>query len=240
MVKSTVKIFADDTKLFQAVRTKADITQLQNDLNNLVEWSRKWQLGFNEAKCKVIHLGSSNTRHNYEMNTVPLATTTQEKDLGVIVDEELKFHPHVTQAVKKASRMLGLVRATFTCLDEITVPKLFTTMVRPHLEYGNVIWHPRFRRDKLEIEKIQRRATRLIPSLKGLSYEERLRILKMPSLEHRKRRGDMLQVYKILNGIDRLDPSMFFTKVTGSSTRGHSQKMVKSHARLGIRQNVFS
>ena len=71
-----------------------------------------------------------------------------------------------------------------------------------------MIWHPRLRYDKLEVEKVQRRATRMIPSLKGLSYEERLRALNLPSLEHRRRRGDMLQVYKILNGIDRLDPDI--------------------------------
>ena len=80
----------------------------------------------------------------------------------------------------------------------------------------------------------------MIPSLKGLSYEERLRALKLPSLEHRRRRGDMLQVYKILNGIDKLDPGIFFSMATGSNTRGHSQKIAKSRARLGMRQNVFS
>ena len=95
-------------------------------------------------------------------------------------------------------------------------------MVRPHLEYGNIIWHPRYRRDKLEVEKIQRRATRLIPSLKGLSYEERLRALKLPSLEHPRMRGDMIQVFKILKGIDRLDdldPDQFFTMSAESTTR---------------------
>ena len=123
----------------------------------------------------------------------------------------VKFHLLVSQEVKKASRMLGLVHATFTCLDETTIPRLFTTMVRPHLEYGNVIWHPRYRRDTLEVEKIQRRVTKLIPRLKSLSYEKWLRVLRLPSLEHRRRRGDMLQVpvYKV-NGIDRINPSLLF------------------------------
>ena len=240
VVTSMVKIFADDTKLFHSVHSPQHRIQLQNDLDNLVEWSRKWQLGFNEAKCKVIHLGKSNPRHQYVMNDVTLESTADEKDLGVVVDEDLKFHLHVSKAVSKASRMLGLVRATFSCLDESTVPRLFTTMVRPHLEYGNIIWHPRYRRDKLEVEKIQRRATRLIPSLKGMSYEERLRALKLPSLEHRRRRGDMIQVFKILKGIDRLDPDQFFTMSAESTTRGHGLKMMKTFSRLGVRQNVFS
>ena len=234
VVRSTVKIFADDTKLFLEVRSVDGSEKLQQDLDNLVLWSQKLQLVFNESKCKVIHLGTSNTRHTYTMSATPLESTPDEKDLGVVMDEELKFHLHVPQAVKKASRMLGLVHATFTCLDETTIPRLFMTMVQPHLEYGNVIWHPRYKWDKLEVEKIQHRATKLIPSLKGLSYEDRLRVLKMPSLEHCRIRGDLLQVYKILNGIDRVDPSLFFCMVTGSSTRGHNQKMVKSHTRLGM------
>ena len=123
---------------------------------------------------------------------------------------------------------------------ESTVPRLFTTMFRPHLEYGNIIWHPRYRRDKLEVEKFQRRATRLIPSLKGLSYEERLRALKLPSLEHRRRRGDMIQVFKILKGIHRLDPDQLFTMSAESTTRGHGLKMMKTFSRLGVRQHVFS
>ena len=83
------------------------------------------------------------------MNDTTLETTSDEKDLGVTIDSDLKFQAHVSKAVNKASRMLGLVRATFTCIDEITLPKLFSSMVRPHLEYGNVIWSPRYRRESV-------------------------------------------------------------------------------------------
>ena len=103
-----------------------------------------------------------------------------------------------------------------------------TTMVRLHLEYGNVIWYPRFRRDSQEIENIQRRATNLIPKLKHLPYDNRLKALKLPSLHHRRRRGDMIQIYNILNEIDRIDRNIFFEQSSGSSTRGHSQKLVKN------------
>jgi hypothetical protein len=240
VVSSTSKIFADDTKLFRAIRIIEDHDVLQQDLDNLVEWSNKWQLGFNETKCKSLHLGSSNQRLNYHMNSQILEDTRNERDLGVYVDEELQFHDHVSKAVAKASRLLGLTRATFTCLDNVTMPRLFTTMVRPHLEYGNVIWHPRFRRDSVEIEKVQRRATKLIPEIKHLPYDKRLRSLKLPSLQHRRRRGDMIQTYKILNEIDRIDSTLFFDISAASVTRGHSQKIVKKHARLGSRQSVFS
>ena len=92
----------------------------------------------------------------------------------------------------------------------------------------------RFRRYKVEVEveRFQRWATKLIHNMKQLPYEDRLKVLGLPSLEYMRRRGDMLQVFKILNDIDRVETSMN----TESSTRGHDQK----HARLGIRQAVFS
>jgi len=98
-------------------------------------------MGFNEAKCDVLHLGSTNPCYEYCMRNTSLEAITEEKDLSVTIDPDLKFHMRVFKAVNKASRMFGLVKAT--CIDETTPPRLFTTMVRPHLEYGNVIWCPR-------------------------------------------------------------------------------------------------
>ena len=99
-------------------------------------------------------MGNSNPSHSYTMTNVSLTIIAEKKDLGVIMDNELKFHKHTAYAVKKASKMLGLFRATFTCLDEITVPQMFMAMVRPHLEYGNVILpSPLDKVDKTEIEK---------------------------------------------------------------------------------------
>ena len=217
-----------------------DREKLQNDLNQLVKWSERWQLGFNENKCKVFHLGNSNQKHTYEMNGTTLDITHAENDLGVTVDEDLKFHTHVVNAINKASRMLGLIRKTFTLLNETTVPRLFTAMVRPHLEYGNVIWHPRYRGDKLEVEKVHRRTTKLIPSISHLPYEDRLKFLKLPSLDFRRRRGDMIHVFKIMNGMDRLDPHNFFIFPPNNNTRGHSQKVFIGRCRLDLRRSVFS
>ena len=173
-IRSTVKIFANDTKILRALHEQEDYSYLQDDLDRLFEWSQLWQLHFNDSKCKVLHMGNSNPSHCYTMSNIPLTKTAEEKDLGVIMDNELKFHKHKAYAVKKASKILGLFRATFTCLDEITVPKIVMAMVRPHLEYGNVIRHPRFQLDKTEIEKVQRRATKLILALRHEPYEARV------------------------------------------------------------------
>ena len=236
------KIFADDTKLFQSMCSPEDQVRIQEDQNRLVEWSQRWQMGFNESKCKVLHLGKENPSWEYHMNGTTLEATSDERDIGVTVDRDLKFHLHVSKAVNKASMMLGLVRATFTYmyLDESTLPKLFTSMVRPYVEYGNVIWSPRYQRDKLEIEKIQRRATKLIPKLREMPYKDRLVALRLPSLHYRRRRGDMIHIYKILKGIDRIDPSRFFMVSDQAITRGHSLMLLKQRSGSSLRQSVFS
>ena len=104
------------------------------------------------------------------------------------------------------------------------MPRLFTAMVGLHLEYGNVIWHPMFRRDSVDIEKVQRRATELIPEISHLPYDKRITAIQLPSLQHRWRRGDMIQNYKILNVIDRIANAVFFELSGASVNRGHSKK----------------
>ena len=158
----------------------------------------------------------------------------------MFVADALKFRDHVYYTVNKASRLLGLIRMTFSCIDKDTLPRPFTTLVRPHVEYGNIIWHPRYRIDKIQIKKIQRQATKLISHLRHLSYEERLQALKLPSLDFRRRCGDMIQVFKITNGLDRLDPEIFFLRAEGRYTRGHKDKLLMRHSRLEIRKNMFS
>ena len=112
VVSSTTKIFADDTKLFRAVQTIEDHPDMQLD----PDWSHKWQLGFNEAKCKSLHLGSSNQRLKYQMETEILGDIRIEKNLGGFIDEELKFYAHISKTVKKYITLVMLNRATFTCL----------------------------------------------------------------------------------------------------------------------------
>ena len=81
-------------------------------------------------------------------------------------------------------KVLGLIKKSFAILDKRTLPLLYKSLVCPHLEYGNVIWGQLFRGDIIAIENVQRRATKLIPLLKDLTYEERLRALNLPSLAH--------------------------------------------------------
>ena len=239
-----VRILADDTKMYKGIPSYAVHAEVQSDFSELENWSDRWQIGFNKGKCNVMHLGYNNPKHTYYMsdnnNTqVPLSETTAEKDLGVIVDNKLNLHEHVATATKKANSILGTIKKTFSCLDIVMIKKLFVSLVRPVLEYGNCVRSPRFKTDITNIEQVQRRATRLIPELRDKSYKDRLKQLKLPSLFHRQKRGDMIQTFKIIKGFDRIPADKIF-KFSSSVTRGHNFKLQKQSCRLDVRKYFFA
>ena len=129
---------------------------------------------------------------HYPHHRQQLEQVDEEKDLGVLIDNELKFHKQTAMTIKKGKSVLGLINKSFAVINKRTLPLLYKALVRPHLEYGNVIWGPFFRGDIIAIEKVQRTASKLVPLLKYFTYEERLRTLDIPSLAHRRRRGDMI------------------------------------------------
>ena len=194
-LSSASKIFADDTKLYRSVKLPEDNELLQQDISATTSWSTIWQLPFNIPKSHSLHLGYSNRRHQYTLNGQLLEATREEKDLGVIIDDQLKFRNHAAAAVKRANRVLGCIKRTIKYKEKEMIVPLYTALVRPLLEYGNVIWSPRFVGDNKLVEGVQRRATKLIPSIKDLEYMARLEELKLPSLEHRRRRGDAIQAF---------------------------------------------
>ena len=180
IVESMCQLFADDAKIFRNVSSRENCIKLQNDLDKLTEWSARWQLPFNVDKCKSLHIGKNNSRHRYVMDIQELEQVREEKDLGVLVDDELKFHRQTAAAVKKANAVLGMLKKSFVLFDEVTLPLR-------HLEYGNVIWGPFYKGDIKALERIQRRATKLVPQIRNLSYEQRLKKLNLSSLTHRRR-----------------------------------------------------
>jgi hypothetical protein len=154
--------------------------QLQGDLDMLVDWADEWQMRFNADECKVIHLGMNNEQQDYSMRrhgckkSVIMSKLTMEKDLEVNIDSELKFSKHIEGQVNKANKRLGLIRRSFEFLDAKAMKQVFVAVVRPDLEFGNVVWSPKFEKGKNLIESVQKRVTWIVSGLKGKSYEERL------------------------------------------------------------------
>ena len=241
VVCTKAQIFADDTKLYHTVGNGDQAQELQDDINSLYLWSQQWQLPFNDAKCKRMHLGNRNAEREYQINGANMQNVDSEKDLGIMVDKKIKFHLHASQAVAKGFRMLGMIKRSFVNLNKTTIPLLFNSLVRPILEYGNCVWGPMYCMDQDQIERVLRRATKLDPSLRDLPYEERLQQLNIPSMFHRRKCGDMIMVFQIVTGrIPILENCMFAIAEERLGNRGHHFKLRKPHATTVNRQNSFA
>ena len=242
VVDSPIYMFADDTKIFRQMTAQSDQVTLQKDLRQLEARTRKWQLRFNEEKCKVMYLGQYSHHYDYTITSggkdTTLGETTNDRDLGVQIDRDLKFDEHVEMVANKANKMLGLIRRSFTFLDGPTMKKLYTSLVRPILEYGHVVWAPTLKRDQQMIDNVQRRTTKLVLELKNLEYDDRLRALKLPSLYYRRARGDMIETYKYLHGIYKVD-RMPLELDNNTVTRGHSLKLKKERVTARQRKHYF-
>ena len=156
LLKSICKLFADDTKL----ATRGDNNSrliLQEDINYLAEWSKEWLMEFNEKKCCVLNYGPNNEGFGYKLTTsngkFTLGNTTCEKDLGVYFTGDLKNREHVARAVMKANKTLGMIKRCFKNRDKYLIKKLYTSMIRSHLEYAVQVWSPFYKKDISNIER---------------------------------------------------------------------------------------
>ena len=166
---------------------------------------------FNVNKCKVIHAGAKNQCFKYEMGGGELEEVDFEKDVGVLIHRNLRPSMQCAKAAKKANSVLGQLTRAVSYRDKETFMSLYTTYVRPHLEYAVQAWCPWTLGDKDLLENVQKWAVAMVTNLKGRSYKERLAELGMTTLEDRRRRGDLIQMYRVIAGKDRVDPSTWFT-----------------------------
>ena len=165
----------------------------------------------------------------------------EEKDLGVLIDTDLKFNEHINSKVKKANMMVGLIRRSFSFLDGALFKILFTTHVRPHLEYCQSVWSPHLKKDITIIENVQRRGTKLINGFKNLTYSERLTRLELPTLRFRRLRGDMIECFKHFNHYDKTSiPNTFKKKFRpGRKHQFELQRKFPKDGTRGVQSNSF-
>ena len=150
-----------------------------------------------------------------------LGVTEAEKDLGVIITNNCKNKLQAEKAINRANYELGRLRKTFKFFNVELFKILYPTFVRPHLEYASSVWNSISIQHKTKLEGIQRRATKMVIELRTMEYEDRLKALGITTLELRRKRGDLIQTYKIINRVEEVDINM---------GTGHNLRMVGANA----------
>uniref|UniRef100_A0A803KG92 Reverse transcriptase domain-containing protein n=1 Tax=Xenopus tropicalis TaxID=8364 RepID=A0A803KG92_XENTR len=242
-IDSIVSIFADDTKLCKTISSMQDAAALQSDLTKLDNWAANWKMRFNVDKCKVmqnLYYIRNNINANYLLNGSVLGVSLMEKDLGVFVDNKLSNSRQCHSVATKANKVLSCIKKGIDSRDENIILPLYRSLVRPHLEYAVQFWAPVLKKDINELERVQRRATKLVKGMEDLNYEVRLSRLGLFSLEKRRLRGDMITLYKYIRGDYRQMGDVLFSHKNNQHTRGHPFRLEERSFHLKQRRWFFT
>ena len=217
---------------------------LQRVIDKVKQWCDEWLLPLNVSKCNVmsftskVNLDTSYCIINKDSRHI-IQKVDSIKDLGILFDTRLNFKDHIQEKINKAYNMIGLLKRNFIHVDCYTFILLYKALVRPHLEYANSVWSPYKKCDIEQVEKIQRRATKLVISLRKFPYKERLLRLNLYTLKYRRLRGDMIEVFKLVNNVydNRVAPSLSYDMYV---TRGNKFKLQNQSFNHNYRKFFFS
>ena len=248
-LKCFYKIFADDIKVYIGYALdsgNSHSSRLQADIDKLVETSESWGLSLNIKKCSVMRFCPNRPGVSfsgispYKVGNSHLKFSSSQSDLGVVIDRQLKFHSHINKVVGNVGAMMTNLLASTVCRSRDFMLDLYTSHIRPKIEYASSVWNVGYKGDDKKLERLQRRWTRNIHGLENLQYHERLQCLNLFSVQGRLLRYDLIQVWKIISGNSCIPIQTMFEINTYTATRGHPYKLRVKRCRTEIRQKFFS
>ena len=248
-LSSHFKIFADDLKIYATIPHATPLvyaaasSAFQADIDRLHTVGSSWGLSMNAAKCVAMRFhrpGTCSTLPQYTLNGSQLNTVSSHKDLGVVIDRDLKFHGHVHNVAQKAGGLaLNLLRST-VCRSPDFMVTLFTSHVRPIIDYCSSVWDVGYIQDIRIIETIQRRWTKRVTGLGDMDYGQRLKSLGLFSIQGRLLRADLIYYWKILTGRSSIPPDAIFQPAPSCGTRGHPLKLMVPRCNTDVRKRCFA
>ena len=229
-VTCNAEIFADDSVIYRRIVNPTDCFQLQQDINNVANWSNYWHLHLRTDKCKVLHVSRKRApiHHDYCLENLVVPKVGVRKHLRIWLEKKasLSWDSHISNICAKGGRVLGLIKRTFTTKNRQGIEFAFKVLVLPILEYGCPVWNPYLQKHIHALESIQRRATRLICG-SSLSYDDRLKKLSWSTLEDRRKYLSLVTLYKIIFGYIDINPNNYLDLAGPTRTRAnHNYKLL--------------
>ena len=231
------KLFADDLKIYTDFSCNQNTLQYQ--LNQIQHWSETWQMKISHSKCNILTIGHFRDPHQYFINDNQISKADFTRDLGVTVDHELKFKIHINNIVQQANQRAAQMFRCFLSRNPTTLIRAFKIYIRPILEYASTTWSPSYIHQINLIESVQRGFTRRIPGCAHLSYHERLTVLNLQTLEHRRLLADLLMCFNIIKGNNCIEQADFFQLPSFKFSRGHHLKLSIPLAKSNTRKFFF-
>ena len=204
VVKSQVRLFADDCLLYRPIRNQNDHVALQNDLSHLETWAKNWGMRFNAKKCYILSVNTHST-HFYQLDNTILKEVDSNPYLGITISNDLQWKTHINSISKKASSTLGFIKRNLKHAPQDCKRVAYIALVRSTLEYAAIVWDPYKQSDIVNLEKIQRNAARFIKrdyrSRQEGCVTDMLKELGLPTLQERRREKRLVMLFKIARGM---------------------------------------
>ena len=240
---SILRIFADDSKIVKEIVHRDDHQKLQEDLNISIQWSEENNMELNKTKFQLIQYGDDeNLKEPYSGGiNVTLIKEPDIKDLGVYLSEDLSWETQTTEAVKKGRKYMGWILRSFTSRSARVIIPLYQTYVIPRVEYASILWSPHHINKITKLESIQRTVTSKIEGIQNLNYHQRLRNLKLYSMQRRRERFLAIYMFKIANGLVPNNLQLHFYRTRRQEIKCHQPKLKAQRTHLcTVRQFFFT